>query len=326
MSRGDLEIALPLGLVELALLHQHGVEIALQRGQRRAQVVRDVGDQLAPQAVGLLEISHARGHPLGHVAEGGAEPVDLVARVARRRGQQTGLDATVALEALHRGGEPPQPAREQAEHQQAGQRGEDDARTQPPGRELQHVAAADHGGDAVVALAAGDDVEIARQSPVAHHRRGGEDLLAVGLARVVAEHRQAVAVDEAADGCDVHVLAAHHARRRGPGQQVAGRVEQVHLDAGVHHHQRLEQRVHRGLRRLAVQAQVVVVDHVLRHAAVELLAHLLLEHLHGVGEHQREQAADQQEQPHQGQRESGVEGVEHGRPAPQSRASESANL
>ena len=51
----DVQVALARRLVERQLLHRQRFEVAAHRGQRRHQLVRDVGEQLAPRLVGRVE-------------------------------------------------------------------------------------------------------------------------------------------------------------------------------------------------------------------------------------------------------------------------------
>jgi hypothetical protein len=55
LAQRDLQVAPALGLVERAGLEQQRLQVAVQRGERRAQVVRDVGEQLA--ALLVLRVS-----------------------------------------------------------------------------------------------------------------------------------------------------------------------------------------------------------------------------------------------------------------------------
>jgi hypothetical protein len=54
LAQRDVEVAAPLGRRERPFLQQQRLEVAAQRGQRTAQVMGDVGDQLAPQVDVLL--------------------------------------------------------------------------------------------------------------------------------------------------------------------------------------------------------------------------------------------------------------------------------
>ena len=103
--------ALAVGLAEQ-------VEVGAQRGERRAQLVAGVGDQL-PLAV------PGRGERREHLVERGGQAGDLVVALDRQRAQVLG-----AGDVLDRGGEPADRAQAVAGH--------------PPARE----AGADHAGEA----------------------------------------------------------------------------------------------------------------------------------------------------------------------------------
>lgn len=119
--------------VKGAVLQQQCLQIALNRGHGRAQVVRNIGEQLAAQVVRLSELLHLLHHARRHLAEGAGKATDLVARPARDGGRRNGMVGEPAvLECLHRRGEPVQPAREQLENDEPGDSREQEARGEGP--------------------------------------------------------------------------------------------------------------------------------------------------------------------------------------------------
>src|SRR5437867_5845413 len=66
VSHSYLQVLLPLR-ERKALAHaRERLQIVLHRGERRAQIVRDFGHQLATQVVLAFELRHLRGEALGH--------------------------------------------------------------------------------------------------------------------------------------------------------------------------------------------------------------------------------------------------------------------
>jgi hypothetical protein len=92
-----------------------------------------------------------------------------------------------------------------------------------------------------VRLTEQDDIDIAGGLLAAQLQRcGAEDLFPVEAARVVAEDRQRIAGDELPDGREIHLLALDVARGGVVALDAPLVVEQVHLDARIHHHQLTE--------------------------------------------------------------------------------------
>ena len=76
---GDLEIAAPRVVVGRDVGHREGLHIAADGGQRRHQLVRDIGEELPPGSVRGRERAGARLQIVGHPVEGAREIGDLVA-------------------------------------------------------------------------------------------------------------------------------------------------------------------------------------------------------------------------------------------------------
>ena len=75
----DREIALPGLLVDREVGHAERLDVAANRRQRRHQLVRDVGQELAAGAIGLRERRRAAVEVGGHAIERARERADLVA-------------------------------------------------------------------------------------------------------------------------------------------------------------------------------------------------------------------------------------------------------
>ena len=89
--------------VQRVLAHEHGFYVALDAGQRRAQVVRDVADQLAPLPIAVLQALELLRNARLHRAHCAAQHVDLVARLmAHRRAGFVAKGAQLIGEAAQR--------------------------------------------------------------------------------------------------------------------------------------------------------------------------------------------------------------------------------
>lgn len=93
----------------------------MQRGQRRAQIVGEVGDQFAPLLVLAGQLAPLLGDAAAHLGEGAAQHGDLVTALAHRILDQRGGQFAVGIEAAHRFRQVSQRPGDQAERQQAHQ-------------------------------------------------------------------------------------------------------------------------------------------------------------------------------------------------------------
>ena len=84
-----VEVARARRLVQRQLRHRQRFEIAAHRGDRRRQLVRHVGEQLAAHAVGRGERLGARGEVVGHRVERAGDRGDLVAAAIGRARRQS---------------------------------------------------------------------------------------------------------------------------------------------------------------------------------------------------------------------------------------------
>ena len=89
----DRQIARPRRLVQRQLRHRQRLEVAAHRGHRRRQLVRDVGEQLAADAVGGGQRVGARREVVGHRVERARDRGDFVAAaIGRARRQVAGAE------------------------------------------------------------------------------------------------------------------------------------------------------------------------------------------------------------------------------------------
>ncbi|KAG1185986.1 hypothetical protein G6F35_014751 [Rhizopus arrhizus] len=172
----------------------------MQRGQRRAQIVRDIGDQVAPLLVLTRQLAPLVGYPPAHLHEAAPQHRDLVPvavrRVARtlQRGQRL---AVVAIKSPHRPGQAAQWPRNQGKRSQARHQAQQGHQRDRPQRRAQDRAARHGHRQRIVRLALQHHVDITLVLPRHPHGRRAEHLLHPGIARVVAHDGQHAARDRA---------------------------------------------------------------------------------------------------------------------------------
>ena len=181
--------------VELRVLQRHGLQVALEGGERAAQVVGDVADQVAAHALGQRELLHVRLDRGGHLVEAArqgrpARPCPAPPPCAPSSPRSK--PRTASLRDFSR--RVRRKKRESPTMSVASQREEErhEARAQV-------VAVADHAQGGVVALAAEDDVDVALlacPSAAARRRRARLRLALRGSSPRVS--RVPVALDERA--------------------------------------------------------------------------------------------------------------------------------
>ena len=142
-------------LVERVALELQRLEVTVEARERGAQVMRDVGDHVAPQGILVADVLEQPADVTRHLVEGGGKLVHLVAfRVRAQRGhRRQRLGEAAAAKILHRRIEPPQPAGQEVEDQQAGQQAEQQARAERPTAQAQQEALAHHPFGLVILLA-----------------------------------------------------------------------------------------------------------------------------------------------------------------------------
>jgi hypothetical protein len=273
-----------------------------------------VADQLAAQAVGLLQAFNLFPDLVGHAAEGVAQLPDFVgrrrpfARVLRGR-DRVGFEPG-AGKALHVRRQPGQAASQQAEHQQAhAERHEHDGE-QCAEAGLLHVAAAHALGQFVVFLAAQDGIQVALQNVAMHHRVRREDLLAVQVTRIgAAQRHRAVAGHQLAHRLQRNPLDLHRIGRQRVGQDAALGIQQVDLDGGVDDHCPLRQQGQGVFLDLAILDQLHLTGYVHGDRGIQPLRDFLVIQPRGELLQCKKAAADQRDDQQQGQPEAGEQGV-----------------
>jgi hypothetical protein len=274
--------------------------------------VGDVGDQLPARGVGAAHLTELVHDPPGHLLDGEAQLIDLVAAPAAPGRQAHGPLEVALLVGLDRRGQPAQAAGQPVEREQPGHQGQQQADRRGAGRQAQDVAGLDHLGHGVVQLAPQHRVDVALEPAPAHDRRGAEDLAPALVPGIVAQDRQGrPAVQERGDRRQGDPLALDLAGRRRIGHQAALRVDQIDLDPRVDHHQHVEHFLQGRLVHLAVLDQRLGLDDVVGQGPVEALVDLLdVEPGHHQGEAQVDQA-EQTDQRQKGGHQLAVEGSEH---------------
>ncbi len=162
----------------------------MQRCDWRSQVVRNVSDELASQVVGLLERTKLRHNAIRHLFEGCAQTTNFILTFYIDGLKQLGRIRAVILKSHHRRGQTGQPAGQQIEQDQPGNKAEKQTRCSSPSTQAQNVAALQQLRDRLVLLSRKHDVEIALGAFCRHNRRCREDLSPARVAWVVAQNRQ----------------------------------------------------------------------------------------------------------------------------------------
>jgi len=180
-----LHRALPFLRIGRELRQRECFRVAANRGQRRHQLVRHIGEQLPPRAIGLHQLRLPRRQVGGHAIERGRDRGDFIAaNLGRARGEiaftktagrlldraQPRLRRPEDHERRHRGAADEQ--QERADHQRRAERFGDPARA----RERRHPH---HGHDLIVVLDRYDYGSAAWLS----ERRARQHLLAVRWTR-----------------------------------------------------------------------------------------------------------------------------------------------
>ena len=247
----------------------------MQRRERRPQVVRYVRDELAPVCVGALELFHLLVDDPRHPNEGLGEPVNLIAPLenARRFGQLVG-PALAAAEPIDVFRQSSQAPRQKMEGDERDNDDEKERKNAEPSAQAQNVAPENHLRRRIIFLACKDDVNVALQIRYAYGRHR-KYFPTARVARVVAEDRERLLVQESSNRLERDALANDASFWRGERQDRARGVEQIELDARVDDHEHVEHIFEHGLVYLAVRDQYLLVHEVLGEILVQLLLHFL---------------------------------------------------
>ncbi|KAG1197800.1 hypothetical protein G6F35_012728 [Rhizopus arrhizus] len=260
----------------------------MQRRQRRTQVMRDVGHQLAPLQVLLAQLLPLFAQPLRHLRVRVLKDHQLVALAGAQRLRWRQWRRCVDVEGLDAPGQPPQRAGHPVERHQPGQQAEAaNQHHRPPGG-VPLATGGEVVGQHLPVLADQHHVHVTRLTALHDQRRGTEYLAAIRAARIVAEDRQRRAGQPPAQRRHVHPVAYQMAAGRIVAEDAALVVQQVDLDAGVDCHQLAEQGAHCGVAHAAGVHQLAALGDVLGQAQRQPLHHFLF--VAGVGTHlQRQQ-------------------------------------
>ena len=307
MAQGRAQIAgAGLGIEQVAA-QQHGLDIALDVGQGRAQIVRDIADQLAALAVAVLEPFELLRDAQAQSAHGMAKQADLV--VGLGGGPGIGVLAKRLQLVGQLAQRPGQLLPGQPEHDRRHGHGQADE----DGHRAQGVRVGQARRDALRLAAVEHDVQIAHSAvgPRDSGNRKGVEL--TRRAGVGAEHGQehavriALSTEQAAHRCQIDLRADRAGVARGVqcmGQHAAGFVQQVDLHCRVDLHHVQREGLHAGLVGPAIgrdQAQLLVFDDVVGQAQVHALpgfqsglrAVVLQQHDHRCAQGQQQGCSDQ---------------------------------
>ncbi|MNX40421.1 hypothetical protein D3C86_708050 [compost metagenome] len=300
LRQRDVQIPAALAGVQRFVFQTQRFQVAMQGRQRRAQVVRNIGDQVAALLVLPRQLAPLVRNASAHLHETAAQYRDfiqaLVRGVARpgQGGQRFTVVAFKRADGPRQGAQRPRDQRKcrQARHQpQQGHQGD------RPQRGAQHRTARHRHRQRIVRLPLQHNVHIARVRRPHAHRRGAEHLLAILAARVIAHNGQHAARQQTLDRLQVHLAPLDLASRRGIAHDAAVVVQQIDLHGGVHRHQHVEQRAHRvGLPAVGVH-QFRAARNMLGQPAGQALHHfLLVARIGGDLQPGRRAAAGQQQQ------------------------------
>ncbi|KAG0766330.1 hypothetical protein G6F22_017857 [Rhizopus arrhizus] len=158
----------------------------MQRRQRRTQVMRDVGHQLAPLQVLLAQLLPLFAQPLRHLRVRVLKDHQLVALAGAQRLRWRQWRRCVDVEGLDAPGQPPQRAGHPVERHQPGQQAEAaNQHHRPPGG-VPLATGGEVVGQHLPVLADQHHVHVTRLTALHDQRRGTEYLAAIRAARIAA--------------------------------------------------------------------------------------------------------------------------------------------
>ena len=281
LAERDFQIAPAIRFIERIGLEQQGLQIAVQRGERRAQIVGNVGEQLAALLVLQREFAPLLGNAAAHLQERLTELGNLVfalgkafqrRRIGVERGHALGLETFDGL------GEFAQRPRDEPERGDTGQQTEQRHQQHGAHGGVEHVVCGHIGGQRIVLFALQHHVDIA--GVVAHHAqgRGAEYFFGAEAAWVITADRQRRTCQQLLNRFERHTLAFQVSVRSSLGDDASVQRQQIELDAGVHVHQLAEQLLHGLLIQAAGLHQLGILGNVGGEALGQALHHLLLVH------------------------------------------------
>ncbi len=240
------QIVPPLGFAQPVVLEQQRIEIPAQRGKRRTQIVRHVGDEFAPRRVHHLQFVDLGADPLGHGVELGAELIDLIARPTARMRHVLGRRAEVrATQRGHRLRQPPEALGVHVERDESGQqRGNQAARHDPTGVP-EHLPVGAHPQRPLALLAGEHEIQVAGSItglPRIADRRRGKHGAPSRMPRVVAAQRIAhVGSHEFVDRREGYALGQATIGRCRMRDDASARIEPIRFHRRVDSHHGGEQ-------------------------------------------------------------------------------------
>ena len=310
VAQGGVEIGLPLGGRRTVGFQLQRFQITVQRGKGRAQIVRNVIDQFAPQRIAFPQDTDQNLQVFGHPVEVHAQLFDFVAPSTVAAIGHPGRKLALLKSIDHRR-QPSQPPGQQPEQQQTGQQTGQQTTGQHPGAESQQQTVPIKALERFVHLAAQHHVQVAFGRSGRGNGRHRKTFADVVAARIVAEDRQLGASQERPDRLQRHPVALDRRRFGGVRENRALGVQPIDFDAGVDGHVAFEGGFQRFRVEPAVGDQPLVGDQVAGQIAIEALLCLLKITLgQGVAD-QAVAQADGAQQRHQRDGQLAVQGIQH---------------
>ncbi len=316
LTQDDGEVLRALLRCKRVFLEHEGLQIAVQHRQRSAQIVRDLGHQIASEGVLLLEFLDLFDDAPGHLIEGNSQTVHLVRCHQGGFLLGAGRCAEVAEpEAVHGGAQPLQAPREQTKHDETRQQSEGEGGRDRPCAQAREVAAPGELVDEVVHLTAQHHVQVSLRRVRRGYRSYGKCLAPIVTARIVTEQRKACRiVQKRTNGFQRNVLAFDLPGFGGVREDTAVEIQQINLDAGIDQHVVAKHGLQGRLVDSALGHQIPIGDQVARQITIELLIDLGEIDASSGQAYQGVYQSHGGDKHHQSQGELGVQGPKHRAP------------
>jgi len=285
----DFEIAAFFVGAQGIAFNLQGFEVALQRGERGAQIVRNIGDQFTPHRVVLLELLHLGHDPVCHLAERSREVVDVVWPPGAQRGLRKLPGVPALPDPVHYARKLRQATGDQPDDQRACEQREHEAAPHEPDAVPHEVVVLDLLCDAVAAQPAQDQVKVAVDSSIMRDRCDGEYALRVVFSRIVSEDGQLrIFCQKPAYGRETHAIALAHAGLARRCKYHSLFIEQVDVAPGIDEAQPVEDALNGIVIDMRVGGHHVLVDELRCERAIDHLVRFLPPHVVGVLKDQQE--------------------------------------
>ncbi|MNT14579.1 hypothetical protein D3C72_1495920 [compost metagenome] len=190
LRQRDTKIATALLRRQRGFLQRQRFQVTVQRGQRRTQVMRDVGHQFAALQVLLAQLLPLFAQPLCHLCMGMFEDLQLIALARAQRYRCGQRRRCVDVEGLYAPGDLAQWPGHPIEGHQAGKQAQPAYQQHRPQRGVPLAAGGQVIGQHLPVFAHQHHVHVAGLPPLHHQRRDTEHLAAIRAARIVTEDRQ----------------------------------------------------------------------------------------------------------------------------------------